>query len=304
VKKSSHSRYFKILLMLLVVVPAKAQSLNQNREETCHGPVFSARELSRRATITSRQIPGMTQEALAHDVHGRVVLEAVLCRTGRITDLRVIESLPFGMTEKALETVRQIKFVPAEKDWHTVSQRMRFEFHFNDSGVDAITAEEAEGRNVEAIDIVGNRRLRANEIMSLIQTRPGDLCREQQIKKDLERILATGYFDSRGTRIQTEKGARGGVVIVIEVQELPLINEVKFQGLKGVDEKVIFEALRKSGIDVRQGQVYDPVKVKRAISIIRNVLASNRQPDAVIEIRMEEVTATSVVLTFVISGKL
>jgi TonB family protein len=93
----------------------------------------------------------MTQEALAHDVHGRVVLEAVLCRTGRITDLRVIESLPFGMTEKVLETVRQIKFVPAEKDWHTVSQRMRFEVLFNDSGVDAITAEEADGRNVEAI---------------------------------------------------------------------------------------------------------------------------------------------------------
>jgi outer membrane protein assembly factor BamA len=207
------------------------------------------------------------------------------------------------MTEKALETVRQIKFVPAEKDWHTVSQRMRFEFLFNDSGVDAITAEEAEGRNVEAIEIVGNRRLRANEIMSLIQTRPGDLCREQQIKKDLERILATGYFDSRGTRIQTEKGASGGVVIVIEVQELPLISEIKFQGLKGVDESLIFEALRKSGIDMRQGQVYDPVKVKRAISIIRNLLASNKQPGAVVEIRTEETTASSVVLTFVISGK-
>lgn len=302
-KKSTDSRYIKIILLLLFVMQTEAQSLNQKREETCTGPVFSSREVSRRATITSRQIPGMTQEALDHDVHGRVVLEAVLCRTGRITDLRVIESLPFGMTEKVLETVRQMKFVPAEKDWHTVSQRMRFEFLFNESGVDAITAEEAEGRNVEAIEIVGNRRLRANEIMSLIQTRPGDLCREQQIKKDLERILATGYFDIRGTRIQTEKGASGGVVIVIEVQELPLISEIKFQGLKGVDESVIFEAWRKSGIDVRQGQVYDPVKVKRAISIIRNLLASNKQPAAVVEIRTEKTTASSVVLTFVISGK-
>jgi hypothetical protein len=76
VKKSTDSRYIKIILLLLFVVPAKAQSLNQNREETCHGPVFSARELSRRATITSRQIPAMTKEALAHNVHGRVVLEA------------------------------------------------------------------------------------------------------------------------------------------------------------------------------------------------------------------------------------
>jgi len=95
-KKSIDSRYINIILMLLFVVPAKAQHLNQNGEETCHGPVFSARELSRRATITSGPIPAMTQEALANDVHGRVVLEAVLCRTGRVTDLRFVESLPMG----------------------------------------------------------------------------------------------------------------------------------------------------------------------------------------------------------------
>jgi len=245
----------------------------------------------------------MTKEALEHGVHGRVVLEAVLCRTSRVTDLQVLVSLPYGMTEKAVEAVRQMKFIPAEKDWHTVSQRMRFEFHFNDRGVDPIDAQDAEGRNVESIEIVGNRRITDNEIISLIQTRPGDLCSVQQMKKDLARILATGYFDSRGTRIQTERLASGGVVIIFEVQELPLISEIKFEGLKGVDESVIFEALRKEEIDVRMGGVYDPAKVKRAIRIIRNVLASNNQPDAVIEIRTDQTTATSVVLTFVISGK-
>jgi TonB family protein len=289
--------------MLLFVVPTKAQNVNQNRDETCNGPVFTSEELSRRAKITSRPIPVMTKEALAHDVHGRVVLEAILCRTGRVTDLQVLESLPYGMTEKALEAVRLTKFVPAEKDWHTVSQRIRFEFHFNDRGLDKIAARDAEGRIVEAIEIVGNRRLTANEIMSSIKTRPGDLFMVQQMMKDLERILATGYFDSKGTRIKTEIGASGGVVIVFEVQELPLISEIKFEGLKGLDESVMFEALRKDEIHVRQGGVYDPAEVKRAISVIRNVLASNKQPDAVIEVRTEETTATSVVLTFVISIK-
>ncbi len=302
-KKSRYSTYFKILLIPLFLVPAKAQILNQNREEACEGPVFSSREVSRRATITARPNPEMTKEALEHGVHGRVVLEAVLCRTSRVTDLQVLVSLPYGMTEKAVEAVRQMKFIPAEKDWHTVSQRIRFEFHFNDRGVDPIDAQDAEGRNVESIEIVGNRRITDNEIISLIQTRPGDLCSVQQMKKDLARILATGYFDSRGTRIQTERLASGGVVIIFEVQELPLISEIKFEGLKGVDESVIFEALRKEEIDVRMGGVYDPAKVKRAIRIIRNVLASNNQPDAVIEIRTDQTTATSVVLTFVISGK-
>ncbi len=280
-KKSRYSTYFKIILIPLFVVPAKAQNLNQNHEERCEGPVFSSRELSRRATITSRSIPEMTKEALEHDVHGRVVLEAVLCRTGRVTDLLVLESLPYGMTEKAVEAVRQMKFIPAEKDWHTVSQRIRFEFHFNDRGVDPIDARDAQGRNVESIEIVGNRRITANEIINLIQTRPGEIFSEQQIKKDLASILATGYFDSRGTRVQTEKLASGGVVIIFEVQELPLISEIKFEGLK-VDESVIFEALRTNEFDLRPGGVYDPAKVKRTISIIRNILASNDQPDAVI----------------------
>ncbi|MFN2510438.1 MAG: TonB family protein [Pyrinomonadaceae bacterium] len=301
-KKSIDLRYINIILMLLFVVPAKAQHLNQNREETCHGPVFSALELSRRATITSRPIPAMTQEALANDVHGRVVLEAVLCRTGRVTDLRVIKSLPYGITEKSLEAVRQIRFSPAEMNWHTVSQKMRFEFHFNESGVE-IDAEDAEGRTVEAIEVLGNRRLKANEIMSLIQTRPGDLCSVQQMKKDLARILATGYFNSRGTRVETEKRLSGGIVVVIEVQELPLISQVKIEGLKGIPESVLFEALLHEDIDIRPGRVYDMAKVKTAISVVGKILASHGQPDAVIEERTEFLTATSVVLVLVIRAK-
>lgn len=302
-KKSVDSRCIKIILVLLFVVPAKAQNVNPNREEeTCHGPVFSGRALWRRATITSRPIPTMTEEALAHDVHGRVVLEAVLCRTGRVTDLRIVESLPYGMTEKSLEAVRQIKFTPAEMNWHTVSQRMRFEFHFNERGLDEIAAKDAEGRIVEAVVIIGNRRLTADEIMGLIQTRPGDLCSVQQMKKDLVALLATGYFNSGGTRVKTESRADGGVVEVIEVQELPLISEVKFEGLRGVAESVILEALRKDESDL-QGRVYDPSKVRAAISVIRKVLESRGQRDVDIVERTEGLTAVSVVLTFVISRK-
>ena len=222
--KLATPKYIKFIIMLLCVVPAKAQSVIQNREETCDGPVVSARELTRRSRITSRPIPAMTQEAMAHDVRGRVVLEAVLCRTGRVTDVRVVESLPYGMTEKSLESVRQTKFTPAEKDGHTVSQKMRFEFSFRFIGDldDQIAVKDAEGRIVEAVEIVGNRRLTANEIMSLIQTRPGELCSLQQLQKDLAAILATGYFNSEDTRVQTENGARGGVVIVFHVHELPL----------------------------------------------------------------------------------
>jgi TonB family protein len=302
-KKPIESTCLKIVFIFFSVVPAQAQIVTQNREQSCQGPVFSSRELSHPATITSRQIPAMTQEALDHDVHGRVVLEAVLCRTGRITDLRVVESLPYGMTEKAVESVRKIEFTPAEMNWHSVSQKIRFESSFNEEGLDEISAKDAEGRMIGTVEIIGNRRLTAKEILDLIQTRPGDLFSAQQVKADLAAILASGYFNSKGTRVQLENSKDGGVVVVFEVQELPPISAVKFEGLEGVAESVIVEALRKDQTDVLVGQVYDPLKVRNATSIIRKVLASRGQRNVNVEALTEQLTAGSVALTFLISRK-
>jgi TonB family protein len=305
-KRSAASRgklfiILMILLMLLFLVTAQAQNANQrDREETCKGPVYLGSEVTHRATVTSRPIPSMTQEALAHDVHGRVVLEAVLCRTGRVTDLRVVEGLPYGMTEKAVEAVRRIKFTPAEVKWHSVSQKMRFEFGFNESSIGEIGLNDAAGRQIEAVEIVGNRRFSAEEILRRVKTRPGDLLNVQQVSRDLETILATGYFDKAGTRVITEEGVRGGVVIIFETFELPLVREVKFEGLKYLTEAVVLDALLKENIDVRKGAVYDPAKVRSAVRVIRNLLESKGQGNANVEVRKENLTATAIVLTFVI----
>src|SRR5438876_8171104 len=105
-KRAIASKCIRMIIALFSILPARAQSeLGRDRSETCNGPIYQTKDLTHRATITFRPMPTMTQEALVHEVHGRVVLEAVLCRTGRVTDLRVIESLLYGMTEKAVEAV-------------------------------------------------------------------------------------------------------------------------------------------------------------------------------------------------------
>ncbi len=78
---------------------------------------------------------------------------------------------------------------------------------------------------------------------------------------------------------------------------------MKFEGLKSVVESVILEALRKEGIEVHEGSVYDPDKVLNAIRVIRKVLESNGQRDATVEVHTELVTAASVALTFFRSGE-
>jgi TonB family protein len=242
----------------------------------------------------------MTREALTHDVHGRVVLEAVLCRTGKVADVRIIEGLPYGMTEAALLAVKSVKFTPAEMNSHSVSQLQRFEFHFNERG-EPIAREAAVGRLVEAIEVVGNRRFSDAEIMEHIKTKLGEPFNGPQILSDLESILATGSFNSLTSRVLTNAGLRGGVRVVFELQELPLISEVKFQGLHDIAASGIVADLHKQQIELREGAAYDADKAKIATELIRRMLESNGQAGVKVELLVENLSATSVSLTFVIN---
>src|SRR4051812_30394993 len=62
---------------------------------------------------------------------------------------------------------------------------------------------------VESVDVQGNRRLRDEDILYYVQTRPGDVFNQQQVERDLQAILALGFFDKTATRVLTEEGVRG-----------------------------------------------------------------------------------------------
>ncbi|HZI19367.1 MAG TPA: energy transducer TonB [Pyrinomonadaceae bacterium] len=124
-----------VLLSLLPaaagLAPARGQDGKRSEARTCESPVYSAREVSRRAKITQRPMPDMTDEFLVKQMSGRGRLTAILCKTGEVTDIEVVRGLPFGMNERMIKAVRNVKFTPAEKGGEAVSQRMIFEFHFN-----------------------------------------------------------------------------------------------------------------------------------------------------------------------------
>lgn len=155
-------------------------------------------------------------------------------------------------------------------------------------------------RVVESVDITGNRRLRKDDILYYVQTRAGDPFNEQQIQRDLQAILALGFFDKTSTRVFTEEGARGGVNVVFEVKELPIIRDLQFEGLKSVPESDVLKAFRERRVGVSKESIYDPVKSRNAIRVLKELLASHGHPNAKIEERTDEVSATSTALTFVV----
>jgi outer membrane biosynthesis protein TonB len=58
-------------------------------------------------------------------------LEGVFGANGYVTNVKVTKEMKDGMTEKAIEYARSIRFFPAEKDGRPVAQRMVMEYTFN-----------------------------------------------------------------------------------------------------------------------------------------------------------------------------
>lgn len=120
-----------VLITILLGIETGQGSDQSKQEETCSHPIYGPKEVTRRARVTKLTEPHYTEEARAKRVTGTVVLTAVFCRTGKVTNIEVIQGLPYGLTERTVETTRAIKFNPAEKDGEPVSQSFRRECSFH-----------------------------------------------------------------------------------------------------------------------------------------------------------------------------
>jgi TonB family protein len=69
--------------------------------------------------------------ARRNNVTGTIGLRAVLAADGRVCNIAVIRGLPDGLTEMSINAARRIKFKPAFKDGHAVSQYVTLEYNFN-----------------------------------------------------------------------------------------------------------------------------------------------------------------------------
>src|SRR5205085_8026210 len=84
---------------------------------------------------------------------------------------------------------------------------------------------------VESVDIQGNRRNRKEDLLYYVQTKQGDPFSPEQAQRDLQTLLALGFFDKTQASVEIEEGERGGVRVIFHVIELPIIRDIQFKGL-------------------------------------------------------------------------
>jgi outer membrane protein insertion porin family len=96
---------------------------------------------------------------------------------------------------------------------------------------------------VEQVVIRQNRRIPESTMKIWIGTREGDPYNPAQLDRDVRALYAQGHFED--VKVFAEEGTRGGKIITFEVKERPLLLEIKYEGLKSVQQSTVLEEFRK-----------------------------------------------------------
>ena len=97
---------------------------------TAREKVFTGREVDKKVKLKNSPPPDHPDVAQGQ-VRGTVILKAVFTSDGRVTNIHVVQGLSRGVTEKAIEAAKKIRFIPAMKDGRFVSMWMQLEYHFD-----------------------------------------------------------------------------------------------------------------------------------------------------------------------------
>jgi TonB family protein len=100
-----------------------------NPDDSDH--VYRVPQVTERARVLAKPEPQYTEAARRNAIVGSVVLRAVFSRTGEVKNIRAIQALPFGLTERAIAAARLIRFRPATRDGRAVNVYMQLEYNFN-----------------------------------------------------------------------------------------------------------------------------------------------------------------------------
>jgi TonB family protein len=93
--------------------------------------IFRGPEVEQRARLISKPEPQYTEEARRNQISGTVMLRVIFSSSGQVEQIRAVQTLPFGLTERAIAAARMIKFAPAMVGGRPVSVYMQLEYNFN-----------------------------------------------------------------------------------------------------------------------------------------------------------------------------
>lgn len=121
---------------------------------------------------------------------------------------------------------------------------------------------EVEGATVREVRVRGNRYIEDAAVLARIGVRSGQVLSPDMIRRDLDSIYGTGFFEDVTVLV---RDVEGGVGLIYEVVEKPAVVDVRVEGNKKIDSEDLTEL-----IDVRSYGVLNEAKVADTIQALRD----------------------------------
>ena len=119
---------------------------------------------------------------------------------------------------------------------------------------------------VDSIRVEGNVRQATPVVLSDLGVRPGDVVSITNVQRGIHRLFSTGQYDD--IQLYAIDNASGGVTLLVEVVERPLIISYRFQGLQNTSSGSIRDT-----VGLAANTPLDPSRIFEAEYQIRSELA-------------------------------
>ena len=126
-------------------------------------------------------------------------------------------------------------------------------------------AELARGLPIMEIQVAGNQRVAAEDIMTYLRTRTGQLFQPEELTRDVRELWDSGFFDDIIVDMNRKDD---GVRIRFVVRERSSVKTVTFEGNLALDADKLQEA-----IEVKNDTILSYPAIRRAIQKIRDMYA-------------------------------
>ena len=158
------------------------------------------------------------------------------------------------------------------------------------SAVVCVTAVAQEG-TVEDIQLQGLRRMSPEAFLHALGIERGDPYDVLVVRQRFRALWVLGLFND--ITMETERGPAGGTVLVIKVDERPVLSAVTYQENKVVTRTAIEDRLRERDLTLRLGKPIDMGAVFFAQTAIRDLLAEKGHLDPSVTVDVSNVTETT-----------
>jgi TonB family protein len=109
----------------------RAAGSREKPDGAAEEPVFHGKDVTSKMRILEKPEPTYTEPARRAGVSGTVILQAVFAGDGSVKNVFVAQALAYGLTARAVQVAKSIKFTPATKDGKSVSMWIELQYNFN-----------------------------------------------------------------------------------------------------------------------------------------------------------------------------